>query len=143
MDEEQMVNAQDLHSEYLHIIIACGNDQCSSAKLSDVLNLNQLLKANTKKFKMATIQYMSKNNEQLKKELTTMAASVQKPNEGDLGRWIPAKASNILEKLESVTSWFVFEKPESINSSIREKEESLIKSKRFVMFTISVNDEIL
>ena len=55
--------------------------------------------ANTDKFKLATIQYMSKNNDQLKKELTTMAASVQKPNKGDLGRWIPAKASNIEEKM--------------------------------------------
>ena len=58
---------------------------------------------------------MSKNNDNLKKELTTMAACVQKANQGDLGRWIPAKAANISEKLESVTEWFNFKGMTSIN----------------------------
>lgn len=41
---------------------------------------------------------MSKNNDQLKLEMTKMVASVQKTNRsesGDLGRWIPAKMANI------------------------------------------------
>ena len=50
---------------------------------------------------------MSKNNDQLKLEMTKMVASVQKKNERmDLGRWIPAKVANIEEKLISVIDWF-------------------------------------
>ena len=86
---------------------------------------------------------MSKNNDTLKKELTTFAASVQKPNHGDLGRWIPAKTSNIQEKLESVTEWFRFDQASSINFDEDDPQETLIKHKRFVMFTVCVNDEIL
>ena len=72
-----------------------------------------------------------------------MAACVQKANQGDLGRWIPAKAANISEKLESVTEWFNFKGMTSINFDEDDPRQTLIKHKRFVMFTVCINDELL
>ena len=103
----------------MHVVIACGNDQCSAAKLKDVINLNQILKSSIKQYKFASIQYMSKNNDQLKLEMTKIVASVQKQSQyGDLGRWIPAKAANIEEKLYKVIDWFKGTDSTSINGSI-------------------------
>ena len=56
---------------------------------------------------MANIQYMSKANKQLKTQLFTLAASAQKKEaDHNMGRYIPARFSNIEEKLENVIDWF-------------------------------------
>jgi hypothetical protein len=126
----------------MHVVITCGNDKCSAAKLKSVIELNQILRSNIKNYKLASIQYMSRNNDLLKLEMTKMVASVQKKSDsgGDLGRWIPAKVANIEEKLTSVIDWFDGVPQSSINF---DNEKSLLKAKRFIMFTICVNDELL
>lgn len=50
---------------------------------------------------------MQKANDALRKELSTLAAAAQKKDATeDLGRYIPAKYSNINEKLVNVIDWF-------------------------------------
>jgi hypothetical protein len=122
----------------MHVVIGSGNDKCSEAKLKNVINLNQILSSNIKHYRLASIQYMSKNNDQLKLEMTKIVASVQKMSDsGDLGRWIPARVDNIEEKLESVIDWFDGGSSTSIND---DRNSSLLKPKRFIMFTICVSD---
>lgn len=55
LDEETIIGAIDEHTQYMHVIVASGNDQCSEARLKDVINLNQLLKSNIKNYKLACI----------------------------------------------------------------------------------------
>ena len=93
--------------EFLNVLITGGCDEYSRAKLNEVLNLNHLMKSNSKYYKMASIQYMSKANDELKEQLLAFAASTQKKDaKEDLGRYIPAKYSNISSKLENVIDWF-------------------------------------
>jgi hypothetical protein len=88
-------------------LITGGCDECSIAKLMDVLNLNHLMKSSCKHYKMASIQYMSKDNIELKEQLLALAASTQKEGaQEDLGRYIPAKYSTIVSKLENIIDWF-------------------------------------
>jgi 16S rRNA G1207 methylase RsmC len=115
--ENMLMAAVDDKTEYLHVILVGSNDKGSEAQMKNLVNLIQLQKLNNKQFKLVTIQYMSKNNDELKKQLTTIAACVQKQNEmnEDLGRWIPAKISNIQEKMANVVDWFNKESNSSLN----------------------------
>ena len=65
------------------------------------------MKSSCKNYKMASIQYMSKANNELKDQLLTLAVSSQKRDaDEDQGRYIPAKYSNIGAKLENIIDWF-------------------------------------
>ena len=56
----------DEHSDYLHIIISSANDECSEAKLNDIIKLNFVLKKKVKNYKIACISYNSKGNDKLR-----------------------------------------------------------------------------
>ena len=68
----------DKTNEFLHVVITNGNDQCSHAKIQDVINLNRLMKQSVRNFKTALIQYNAKGNDDLRKALLFMAMSAQK-----------------------------------------------------------------
>jgi hypothetical protein len=66
MGEYMLLTAVDDKTEYLHVILVGGNDQGSEAQMKNLVNLIQLHKLNNKHFKLVTIQYMSKDNNELK-----------------------------------------------------------------------------
>ena len=139
--------------EFLNVLITGGCDECSRAELNDVLNLNHLMKSSCKYYKMASIQYMSKANDALKEQLLAFAASTQKRNaKEDLGRYIPAKYSNISSKLENVIDWFdgkLLKSTKTLQGSVVDFQEDISDQlvernlKRCVVFTVCVNDNII
>jgi hypothetical protein len=60
------------------VIITSANDECSEASLSDIINLNFILKKQTTNYKIACISYNSKGNDKLRQDLTSISLSVVK-----------------------------------------------------------------
>ena len=58
---------QDKETDYLHVLITSEVDECSKAKLEDVINLNLIMKKRAKYFKSMVISYMSSGNQNLRK----------------------------------------------------------------------------
>ena len=69
-DEE--IKSGDDTTEYLHIMLTSGQDQCSRASLPDVLQLLTKMKKLFKFYKTANISYLSRGNKDLKKEMLDM-----------------------------------------------------------------------
>lgn len=104
---------------------------------------------------------MQKANDALRKELSTLAAAAQKKDATeDLGRYIPAKYSNINEKLVNVIDWFddkipTFKKiSTTVNHSRSTIEDSNILDqdsidkqadikRRCVVFTVCISENII
>lgn len=144
----------DKTTDYLHVIITSGNDVCSEATLKDLLQLNQFMKKSAKYYELVTIQYMQKSNDTLKKELLALAAAAQRSGATqDTGRYIPAKYSNIIQKLENVIDWFdgkiQSSKEEGQNESSDEYLNETIINKfadvkrRCVVFSVCITENIL
>ena len=57
------------NTEYLHVVITGEVDEVSHANLTDVFRLNKKMKLFLNYYKCAYIPYMSKGNEDLKKQL--------------------------------------------------------------------------
>jgi hypothetical protein len=93
---------------------------------------------------------MSKANKELKTELGTLAASAQKKEvDHDMGRYIPAKFSNIGEKLENIIDWFDvngIKKSDTVpmKDSLNSSEILLNKSEtRCIVITVCLNSNLL
>ena len=59
------------------MIISCGSDECSEAKLNDLLSLNIIMGHIAKNFKTACIQYECKQDKDLENELSKVILSCQ------------------------------------------------------------------
>lgn len=128
--QEFVKNKDDLHdsdNEYLHVIIACGEDNCSGASYKDLLSFNSVMKNMTNDFRTACIQYECKSDEVLREDLFKITLSCQKnilseasgqsitldddqinvaKGEIDYGIFKVASARNIDRKLKEVFDWF-------------------------------------
>jgi hypothetical protein len=52
---EKINAAVDKQNQFYHLIISCGSDECSEAKLNDLLSLNIIMNHSAKYFKTACI----------------------------------------------------------------------------------------
>ena len=101
---------------------------------------------------------MSKANQTLKKQLSDLTLSTQKkPQPGklqeDLGRYIPARFSNIEEKLDNIIEWFDgkienFEQQYDNKLSLNESElqQSLLESRierRCIVITVCLSSNLI
>ena len=68
----------DFDNKFLHVVITPSLDECSNASPIDVINFNRVMKFSAKNYKTALIQYMSRGNVELKRELFFIAMSAQK-----------------------------------------------------------------
>ena len=57
------------------MIISCGKDERSEAKLNDLLSLNIIMSHSAKNFKTACIQYECKEDTDLENQLSKVALS--------------------------------------------------------------------
>lgn len=68
----------DETTDYLHITLTSGQDQCSRAAMPDVMGILSRMKEQFKYYKAANISYMSRGNKDLKKEMVDMVMRLQK-----------------------------------------------------------------
>ena len=74
---------KDDKTEYLHLILASGADECSRASLKDVFRFQKIMKLCFCSYKTAFILYMGKGNKQLKKEMTDQIFAIQEDQNVD------------------------------------------------------------
>ena len=55
----------DSNTDYLHIILTSEEDQASTAKVQDVVDLSLMMKKYARRYKLVTIGYMAKGNQDL------------------------------------------------------------------------------
>ena len=111
-------------NQYMHVIIIAGQDDCSEAELKNLFEFNTILK-NICNFKTACVQYVDRENQELRSKIGKVLLSCQKgldlnerdtetletnsqlEEEGDyrsIGK--TAKISNIKKKLMEIMTWF-------------------------------------
>ena len=98
----------DHETSYCHLILTTGEDNCSSTKVKDLVDLNTLLNRFAPRFRCAILSYQAKDNQRLKEQLALITASCQNLElEEQMSFTQATKPSNVRQRLEQTAKWFL------------------------------------